>query len=399
MADMRYALIPAYKPDRKLINIAQELVRYGFNVVIVDDGSGKEYADIFCEVLPCADVLRHEVNRGKGAALKTGLEFIAENAGRGQTFVITQKLVVVDTSQVSDAIDSSSGITSGNSGEANNSASSGNSSGDTSGSSGTSSGNTSGSNNASSGSTGTVTSTATTYEDDNIKITITDYRENDTDIHVADITVSSSEYLKTAFAESAYGRNVTEKTSDIAESVNAILAINGDFYGVQESGYVIRNGVIYRSTAKSGNEDLVIYADGSFEIINEDDVTAEELLAKGAQNVLAFGPALVEDGKVSVTKNEEVGKAMASNPRTAIGIIDENHYVFVVADGRTSQNEGLSLYELAEFMESLGVQTAYNLDGGGSSTMYFNGQVINQPTTNGNSIKERSVSDIVYIGY
>lgn len=251
----------------------------------------------------------------------------------------------------------------------------------------------------SSGQSGSVTKTSTAYEDDNIKIVLTDYRENDTDIHVADVTVSSSEYLKTAFAQSSYGRNVTEKTSDIAESVNAILAINGDYYGAQESGYVIRNGVIYRATAKSGNEDLVIYADGSFEIIDEDDITAEELLEKGAQNVLAFGPALVEKGSVSVTESEEVGKAMASNPRTAIGIINENHYVFVVADGRTSDNEGLSLYELAEFMESLGVQTAYNLDGGGSSTMYFNGQIINKPTTNGNSIKERSVSDIVYIGY
>lgn len=251
----------------------------------------------------------------------------------------------------------------------------------------------------SSGQSGSVTKTSTAYEDDNIKIVLTDYRENDTDIHVADVTVSSSEYLKTAFAQSSYGRNVTEKTSDIAESVNAILAINGDYYGAQESGYVIRNGVIYRATAKSGNEDLVIYADGSFEIIDEDDITAEELLEKGAQNVLAFGPALVEKGSVSVTESEEVGKAMASNPRTAIGIINENHYVFVVADGRTSDNEGLSLYELAEFMESLGVQTAYNLDGGGSSTMYFNGQIINKPTTNGSSIKERSVSDIVYIGY
>ena len=251
----------------------------------------------------------------------------------------------------------------------------------------------------SSGKSGNITKTSTSYEDDNIKIALTDYRENDTDIHVADVTVSSSEYLKTAFAQSSYGRNVTEKTSDIAESVNAILAINGDYYGAQERGYVIRNGVIYRVAAKSGNEDLVIYGDGSFEIIDEDDITAEELLEKGAQNVLAFGPALVENGSVSVTENEEVGKAMASNPRTAIGIIDENHYVFVVADGRTSDNEGLSLYELAEFMESLGVQTAYNLDGGGSSTMYFNGQVINKPTTNGSSIKERSVSDIVYIGY
>lgn len=251
----------------------------------------------------------------------------------------------------------------------------------------------------SSGKSGSVTKSSTAYEDDNIKIALIDYRENDTDIHMADVKVSSSEYLKTAFAQSSYGRNVTEKTSDIAESVNAILAINGDYYGAQESGYVIRNGVIYRETAKSGNEDLVIYGDGSFEIIDEDDITAEELLEKGAQNVLAFGPALVEDGSVSVTEDEEVGKAMASNPRTAIGIIDENHYVFVVADGRTSNNEGLSLYELAEFMESLGVQTAYNLDGGGSSTMYFNGQTINKPTTNGSSIKERSVSDIVYIGY
>lgn len=251
----------------------------------------------------------------------------------------------------------------------------------------------------SSGQSGSVTKTSTAYEDDNIKIVLTDCRENDTDIHVADVTVSSSEYLKTAFAQSSYGRNVTEKTSDIAESVNAILAINGDYYGAQESGYVIRNGVIYRAAAKSGNEDLVIYGDGSFEIIDEDNITAEELLEKGAQNVFAFGPALVENGSVSVTEDEEVGKAMASNPRTAIGIIDENHYVFVVADGRTSDNEGLSLYELAEFMESLGVQTAYNLDGGGSSTMYFNGQIINKPTTNGSSIKERSVSDIVYIGY
>lgn len=66
---------------------------------------------------------------------------------------------------------------------------------------------------------------------------------------------------------------------------------------------------------------------------------------------------------------------------------------------KTSENEGLSLHELAEFMEGLGVQTAYNLDGGGSSAMYFNGEIVNQPTTNGHSIEERRVSDIVYIGY
>ena len=89
---------------------------------------------------------------------------------------------------------------------------------------------------------------------------------------------------------------------------------------------------------------------------------------------------------------------MASNPRTAIGLIDANHFVFVVSDGRTAESSGLSLYELAQFMQGLGVKTAYNLDGGGSSAMVFNGQVINNPTTSGRSIKERGVSDIVYIG-
>ena len=118
----------------------------------------------------------------------------------------------------------------------------------------------------------------------------------------------------------------------------------------------------------------------------------------GVVNLLAFGPALVENGEIVVNTKSEVGQSMASNPRTAIGIIDENHYIIIVSDGRTSESQGLSLYEMAEVMKSYDVKTAYNLDGGGSSTMYFNGQVINKPTTNGN-ISERAVSDIVYIGY
>lgn len=238
-----------------------------------------------------------------------------------------------------------------------------------------------------------------TYKDENIEVAISHMREYDTSIYVADVILSSPEYLQTALAQNVYGRNVTEKTSEIAESAGAILAINGDYYGAQESGYVIRDGVLYRDTVREGQQDLVIYEDGTFGIISEEDVTAEELLANNAKEVLSFGPALVADGEVAVTEEDEVGKAMASNPRTAIGIIDELHYVFVVSDGRTEESEGLSLLEMAEFMKGLGVTTAYNLDGGGSSTLYFNGEIINQPTTDGKSIRERSVSDIVYIGY
>ena len=244
---------------------------------------------------------------------------------------------------------------------------------------------------------GNIVKNANSYSDDNIEITIKEYRENDSTIYVADVVLKDSSYLKTAFANSTYGKNITAKTSTIADSVNAILAINGDYYGVQEAGYVLKNGVVYRNTA-SNREDLVIYKDGSFKIINEKDVSLEDLVEDGAYNILSFGPALVTNSKVSVDENDEVGRAMASNPRTAIGYISQNHYVFVVSDGRTSDSEGLSLYQLANFMQDLGCITAYNLDGGGSSTMYFNGKVINNPTTNGR-ISERSVSDIVYIGY
>ena len=241
--------------------------------------------------------------------------------------------------------------------------------------------------------------TDNSYSDGNISITITQYRQYDTAIYVADVQLSSPELLKTAFANNAYGRNITAKTSQIAAQNDAILAINGDYYGSQEAGFVLRGGILYRDTPKRDREDLVIYQDGSFEIISEAEVSAESLLEKGAYHILSFGPGLVDGGAIQVTRNQEVGKAMASNPRTAIGILDEKHYVFVVSDGRTRESEGLSLYELAEFLQSLGVQTAYNLDGGGSSTMVFHGQVINTPTTNGRNEQERSVSDIVYIGY
>jgi len=242
--------------------------------------------------------------------------------------------------------------------------------------------------------------TDNSYQDANISITITQYREYDTDIYVADVQVSNISYLKTAFAQGIYGRNVTEKTSTIAAENNAILAINGDYYGAQNTGYVLRNGILYRSTASdSSQQDLVIYADGSFGIITEGQTSAQELLQSGAIQVLSFGPALIENSSIAVSKNEEVDKAMTSNPRTAICMIDNLHYLLVVADGRTNASAGLSLYEMAQFLKTLGVQTAYNLDGGGSSTMVFNGEVINNPTTNGNRITERSVSDIVCIGY
>ena len=240
--------------------------------------------------------------------------------------------------------------------------------------------------------------TENSYKDDNVSIEITQRRIYETECYIADVKLSSAEYLKTAFAKGKFGKNIAQTTSKIAESVDAIFAINGDYYGIRERGYVIRNGVLYQSKGYTNNqEDLVIYPDGSFRIIKEKEVTAQQLYDEGAWQVLTFGPALVEGGEAAVKEGEDVAAHMASNPRTAIGIIDELHYVFIVSDGRTKASAGLSLLELAQVMIDLGVTTGYNLDGGGSATMVFNGKVVNKPTSSGSSIKERGVSDIVYI--
>lgn len=252
------------------------------------------------------------------------------------------------------------------------------------------------------GSTGSISSTSSgtvigTYSDNKSKITVTQYRAYDSNIYVADVEVTDGTSILSAFANNTYGRNITDTTSDMAEENNAVLAINGDYYGARQSGYVIRNGVVYRNQGSNG-EDMVISKDGTLSFISESDTTTDSLIQKQAWQVLSFGPVLVENGQIAVTENDEVGMAMASNPRTAIGTVAKNHYLFVVSDGRTSESAGLSLYELANFMKSLGATNVYNLDGGGSSTMVFQGEVVNNPTTNGNKISERAVSDILYIG-
>lgn len=238
--------------------------------------------------------------------------------------------------------------------------------------------------------------TDTSYEDENIKISIETTYEYDTAVYIADIEVSDASYLKTAFAQGTFGRNIKETTSAMAESNDAIFAVNGDYYGFRNNGYVLRNGTLYRDSG-GGREDLVIDSAGNFSIIEENDTSAQALADAGAWQVFSFGPALIENGEIAVTENSEVSQAKTSNPRTAIGQVSALHYIVVVSDGRTDESAGLSLLELAQVFQSRGCTVAYNLDGGGSSTMWFNGRVINNPT-DGRNAGERSVSDIVYFG-
>ncbi len=241
--------------------------------------------------------------------------------------------------------------------------------------------------------------TESSYDDGLVTIEIETKRISDTTVYIVDVKLADASYLKTALAGGKFARNLTETTSSMAEENNAILAINGDYYGFRATGYVMRGGYLYRSErAADDQEDLVLGKDGSFSIIREAEVSAKELKKQGAQEIFSFGPGLVQNSEITVNVNTEVDRAQVTNPRTAIGIVEPLHYKLVVSDGRTTESRGLSLYQLAEIMQELGCTQAYNLDGGGSSTLWFQGKIINKPTTFGKVIEERSVSDIVYIG-
>jgi len=234
------------------------------------------------------------------------------------------------------------------------------------------------------------------YKDDNIEISVETLRVHDTDVYIADIRINDISYLKTAFANNIYGRNVNDKTSVIAEEHNAIFAVNGDYYGFRDDGWVLRNGVLYRSSDK--DKVLLTDSSGNFSVENGADLTEKN--TTGLWQIWTFGPPLVIGGEISVTENQEIsGRSSNSNPRTAIGQIGELHYLFIVSDGRTKASADLSLYELAELFKERDCSVAYNLDGGGLSAMVFNGSIINRPTTDDRRIAEREVSDIVYIGY
>ena len=217
---------------------------------------------------------------------------------------------------------------------------------------------------------------------------------------VADITTTDATLIRSAFAQDKFGTNITAYPSVIAKGKNAVLAINGDYYGFRDTGIVVRDGVAYRD--KGARQGLAMYRDGSMKLYDETATNAKQLIADGVWSTLSFGPGLVEGGKVidgidSIEIDTNFGNhsIQGEQPRTAVGMIAANHVLWIVVDGRsTGYSRGMTMPELAQVSLDRGAQVAYNLDGGGSSAMVFNGSLVNDPLGKG---QERGTSDILYV--
>lgn len=227
------------------------------------------------------------------------------------------------------------------------------------------------------------------YKSRELNIHIEKTYKYETTLYIVDVHTASMANLLTAFSHDAYDRG-EERTSVMAKRQNAVLAVNGDYHGFRSTGVIIRNGTLYRDRPK---EDIaVIYTDGAMDTFGPKETGGQELLAKGAWQTFSFGPALVKGGQV-LEKFNVPESIQTVNPRTAIGQVEPDHFIIIVADGRNDTGDsGISMDDLAKEFIQRGCRSAYNLDGGGSCSLYFMGRIVNTPCYG----KERPLSDILY---
>ena len=229
--------------------------------------------------------------------------------------------------------------------------------------------------------TDTVVVTENSYSSPDISITVTEETLGRTTYYLADIYVRDITCFQAALAGDTYGSGFRDSIEDMAMLKNALVAVNGDYYGNTSEGVVIRNGVIYRAN-RTDCDVCVLYYDGTMRVMPGQSFSVEEAVQNGAWQAWTFGPALLDtDGSV-LTAFASTGRIISANPRTAIGYYEPGHYCMVVVDGR-GESAGITLPALSQLFYDLGCTAAYNLDGGNSSIMVWKSEVINNPSGGG----------------
>jgi len=236
---------------------------------------------------------------------------------------------------------------------------------------------------------GEVIKTQNSYKSPNVSVTMTCVQKNGITYYVQDIYVRYISLFKTAFAQDTYGLGYNEDQVQMAKNNNAICSVNGDYYGLGDGGAVIRNGTLYRGKADA--DVCLLNYDGTVEMIERKKFDAEKEMAEGAYQAWCFGPVLLdEDGKAISEFNYKI---VGPNPRTGLGYYEPGHYCFVTVDGRQpGYSNGITLADFAVLFEEMGCKAAYNMDGGQTAMMTFDGKLVNRPASGG-----RQTSDIIYI--
>ncbi len=236
------------------------------------------------------------------------------------------------------------------------------------------------------------------YASDAMVLLLSEYSDTENyekNVHyfVIDVYLRDIELLRTGCHSHDFFKPGTGKFIRMCEYYQALAAVNGDYCSYNDKGLVIRNGVLYRNKLNGMNDIGVLFRSGELKTYESDTLDIDELLLKEPWQAWDFGPSLLdEDGHAKESFHKDYIHIITQNPRTAIGYYEPGHYCLVVADGRQgSYSRGLSMSDLARLMEALGCSVAYNLDGGQTTQLYWNGAIRNSPFEGG-----RSTSDIIY---
>jgi len=209
--------------------------------------------------------------------------------------------------------------------------------------------------------------------------------------HKVEIYVRNYEYFRTAIVGNTLvgGMNHASGTPYLARKKDAITAINGDYCSGHNIGPVVRNGVLYRTSAF--DDIFVMYTDGSMKAYEKGTYADMNFESGDIWQAWSFGPSLLTaDGQPKTEFNSVLTDL---HPRTAIGYYEPGHYCFVTIDGRNSGgSRGMTLEEMSKLFYDFGCTAAYNLDGGRTSVAVWKDKIINNPYGGG-----RPCSDIVYI--
>ncbi len=248
------------------------------------------------------------------------------------------------------------------------------------------------------------------YESDALSVSIQRFEDKDYMViyYIADVKFSEPNRLEHFFADPNNVGKSFKYAENIARDNKIVFGINDDqvghrIYNHKTVGHVIHKGTIignqtYKSKVRSlPNLDCMAIADdGTMSVYAFNEHTAEEYLAMGYNMVSSFGPYVIRDGAINpyLDKNYTLQEA-----RTVIGMIDKNHYVVFTCEGRRKGiSLGASLKWVGEKLLERGVTQAFNLDGGGTTSLLFMGVKLNYFNPSGMVKKDRALNGVFGIG-
>lgn len=234
-----------------------------------------------------------------------------------------------------------------------------------------------------------------TYIDPTIEMHIYEGMFEDCRYWVADVKIAHASQLRTMPAL-RFSSEMVRSARDMAVRSNAVVAINGDFYAIEErlkGQLLLRQGELYSQQTIGLSDILLIDEDGDFHMIPKATMDTEvtEFNGKKIINGFCFGPILVQDGiQVPVDPDDRFRAAGEYRARTAICQIGPLHYALVCCSNPTVGTKGMTLPVFGDLMMELGIQQAFNLDGGNSTVMYTGNRLVNINRS------LRDISDIIY---